>query len=256
MELETRTHAAVACLCLVVLVAIPAPGQDDAFEGFETWDEAEASNPSEKTGSPDVRQARMASRTGQVDRAPAERAPAAQPAPAAGSLEQQAAAESPESSFAVRFGAGASWLVGLRVADRASADHWLSDFSLSWAPFGLVGEIGVDLSLGRDSLVLFRPNLKFFFVKEAAFSLYLKGGCALLSHEAGLEVGGGGGLGLVFGIIDNLALEIEASAAVYSLSDTAAAALLDLPDEPQPGVEPPSGLTVFPAVTARLVARF
>lgn len=256
MELETRTHAAVACLCLIVLVAAPAPGQDDAFEGFETWEEVEASRPSEQTGSPDVRQARMASTTGQIERAPAERAPAVQPAPAAGSLEQQAAAESPAPSFAVRFGAGASWLVGLRVADQASADRWLSDFMLSWAPFGLVGEIGVDLSLGRDSLVLFRPNLKFFFAKSAAFSLYLKGGCDLLSHQAGLEVGGGGGLGLVFGIIDNLALEFEASVAVYSLSDAAAAALLDSPSEQPPGVESPSGLSVFPAVTARLVARF
>ncbi len=156
--------------------------------------------------------------------------------------------------FVVRFGAGASWAVFLRPSDMASNDKLMTDFSMSWAPFGLVGEIGADMVIGRNSMFVFHPNLKFFFVKHHLFSLYFEGACDVLSLDSGVEVGGGGGLGMVFGIIHNLALEIKASASIYSLSKEAAESLFGRDDAMS--LRDTSNLMILPTLSARLLARF
>jgi hypothetical protein len=155
--------------------------------------------------------------------------------------------------YVIHFGAGASWVVPLRLADNATTDKVLSVFSASWAPFGLVGELGFDMAMARDSSFIATPNLKFFFAKYSSFSFYLEGALAIHSHQAGVDLGGGGGLGMIFGIADHLALEIRASAVVLDLSGGVAMEMFGESDDPLAQV---SNLVVCPSVGARLMARF
>jgi len=162
------------------------------------------------------------------------------------------ATDQPKQDFIIHFGAGAIWTVPLRLADKATDDKVLSVFSASWSPFGLIGEVGFDLAMARNSSFLASPNLKFFFVKHHAFSCYLEGSLAIHSHLAGTDLGGGGGFGMIFGLIDHLAFEIRASAVLLDLSGEVAGQMFSAEDGPAEV----SNLVVVPAVGARLLARF
>jgi hypothetical protein len=176
-----------------------------------------------------------------------------------------AASETPETSVEKRrqepkttadaepviyFGAGATYQFSYRPADGASGSSVLPEFSVSWAPFGLLGEIGVDMAIGRQNTFLARPNLKFFFVKSAIFSAYLEGSCSWYSHGYGSDIGGGGALALSFGILQHMALELRVGATFFSFSPEAAEHLL--------GAQEVGGdeLVVLASASARLLARF
>jgi len=159
-----------------------------------------------------------------------------------------------EKQYFIRFGAGVSWMIPMRLADMANGERLMSEFSVSWAPAGMIAEIGMDLGIGRDNVFDIKPNLKFFFLSNQWLSVYLEGGCDVMFFEEGREVGAGAGLGFVLGIMENLALEIKASASVFSLSDEGASRLLEFSDEL--ANTQVSNLSIFPSLTARIAARF
>ena len=236
--LLSRALLATWLLLTAGLLLASVQVQSQGMDGFESWEQAVAQ------ASP--------SAAAVVADPPSDSRPVA--AEVFEQAEAVADAEQAPGEYIIRFGVGATWLLPLRLDDKASGDRLMSDFSVSWAPFGLLGEIGADLAIGRQNTFVFRPNLKFFFIKHPWVSVYMEGACEVLSHADGTEVGGGAGLGLVIGILDNLALEIHASASLYSLSEAGAAQLLDLPD-PTARADG-SDLTVFPSVSARIMARF
>ena len=181
--------------------------------------------------------------------------PTATPAPANTTIETEPLpANSNKNLSVIRFGAGASWQIFLRMEDKLTQDRIMSDFSFSWAPFGLMGEIGTDMSIGRKGMFIVHPNMKFFFVKKQPFSLYLEAACDVLSFSGGTEIGGGAALGMVFGLMDNLAIEVRAGTSIFDFSDQAAVAMLGL-DETTSQVAD-SNLSVLPILSARLMARF
>ena len=154
----------------------------------------------------------------------------------------------------IRFGAGASWMHPLRLSDKASDDRLMTEFSASWAPFGLQGEIGFDFLIARDQKFVVRPNLKFYFFKHPWFSLFMEGACEVLFLAEGTELGGGGGLGVVIGLADNLAIELKGSASIYSMTPEGSQAMFgSAQDELDVGGRQ---LAVLPAATIRLMARF
>jgi len=158
-----------------------------------------------------------------------------------------------ESKALIRFGAGATYLVPVRPGDFATGERVMSEFSVSLNFFRSVVEVGADLAMSRDSTFFIRPNLK-LILGDLDFAFFLEGFLALYSHPDGLELGGGGGVGAVTGIIDNLALEVFAAVMVFDMSAPAAASLVHggfLGD----GGEPGSRLFI-PYAGARLVARF
>jgi hypothetical protein len=166
----------------------------------------------------------------------------------------QSAEDTPARDYVILFGAGALVVVPYRVSDGAMDSRVLSEFSVSWAPFGIVGEIGADLAIAKDSSFLFRPNLKFYFVKHEVFSAYLEGSCAVYSGSDGTYVGGGGALGLLFGVMEHLAIELRAGGSALSMSAQASSALVD--GAPYAENDRASGLVLLPAVSARVMARF
>ncbi len=132
----------------------------------------------------------------------------------------------------IRFGVGASYLMPVRTDDRGSSRSVLSEFSMSWCPFGVLGEIGFDLAMTRKSAFFARPNLKIFPVKNNTFSMFLGGHYSIYSHPQGVEQGAGSSLGVVIGLGDNLALELTAAASLYySMSPDGADSLV----KPEPG---------------------
>ncbi len=234
-------------LILMATLAIFCTGFEALADDFELWDDQAKAKP--------VPAAVPAAVPTPVPAAIPAAIPAPVPAAAITTIDTKAAStDSSESLSVVRFGAGASWQVFLRMEDKLTSDRVMSDFSFSWAPFGLLGEIGADMSIGRDGMFIFHPNLKFFFVKNQTFSLYLEGACDVLSFSDGIEIGGGAGLGVVFGLMDNLAIEVRAGASVFDFSDQAAVAMLGLDETTSQLAD--SNLSVLPTVTARLMARF
>ncbi len=167
---------------------------------------------------------------------------------------QEEASEAPSRDFVVRFGAGASWSVFLDPYAMATDDKVMSEFSMSWAPFGLVGEIGADLAIGRNAMFVFHPNLKFFFAKHHLFSFYFEGSCDVMSLDTGVEFGGGGGLGVIFGLTQNLVLEIKAAASVYYLSKESAERFFVRQDAV--ATNDTKTLMLSPNLSARLLVRF
>ena len=169
--------------------------------------------------------------------------------------EMPASAE-PEAQLAplVRFGAGAAYLVALRPADLAGGEHVMSEFFVGFSPWRWRLELGAELALSRDSRFFLRPNFKLLLVNGMDFALYLEGDLALYSHPGGLEVGCGGALGGSVGLLENLALEVFASATIFDLSRRAAATLVGAGglNDTASG----SSLVVLPSAGARLVARF
>ena len=160
--------------------------------------------------------------------------------------------DSPE-EYLVHFGAGARWLMAVRTSDASAADSVLSVFSASLSPYGIVGEIGIDLALGKDSSFFLSPNLKFYFVKHEIISVYLEGAFVLYSQSSGTHYGGGAGLGIVGGLMQHLSIELRAAAVLLNLNDAESAALLDMTADPSTGS---NALIVCPSVEARLMARF
>jgi hypothetical protein len=154
----------------------------------------------------------------------------------------------------IRFGAGATYMLSLRTADLASGKKVLSEFSASICPLRAVFEVGFDLALARDGAFFARPNLKLFLMRNLDYSLYIEGSLAVFSHPDGVDVGGGAGIGAVVGIIDNLGIEIFASAMMFSMSPAGAGSLVSTGIGETTGDG--SGFMVMPYVGARLVARF
>lgn len=179
---------------------------------------------------------------------------------AAGRVEAEAKATEGYPEHVIRFGAGASWMHPMRLADRRSDDQLLSNFSASWTPFGLPADIGVDLLIARDQKFFVRPNIKLFLYRHYWFSLFVEGTCELMFLSDSTEVGGGGGMGMVIGLSDSLAIEIKASATVANLSSAGDSDLfgpvdpveLSLLDEVTGGKH----LAVMPSATVHLMARF
>ena len=68
-------------------------------------------------------------------------------------------------------------------------------------------------------------------------------------------MGGGGALGLIFGLMKHLAFELRAGGSAFSMSEQASSALVDGAPLAE-GSEAKSGLVLLPSVSARLMARF
>jgi hypothetical protein len=161
--------------------------------------------------------------------------------------------ENPLAEYLVNFGAGARWLITVRTSDGAIEDEVLPVFTVSVSPYGIVGEVGVDLALGKDSSFFLLPNLKFFFVKHEIISIYLEGAFALYSQPSGTHYGGGAGFGIVGGVMEHLSIELRASAVMFNMNDVDSALLLNTAPEPPDGSK---SLILCPSVEARLMARF
>jgi len=232
---------------LAVLVAVSLTTQAVADEidygGFESWQQSRADQPA----------APPASKAS----APDSKAASSRPA-AAKKLDSGARAENRpvQAGFdpIIRFGAGATYLMSVRTADLASGRKVLSEFSGSVRPFRSIFELGFDLALARDGSFFARPNMKLFLMRNVHNSLYLEGSLAIYSHPDGVEVGGGAGIGAVVGIIDNLGIEIFASAMMFNMSAAAADNLVTggIGDMTGGG----AGFILMPYLGARLVARF
>ncbi len=262
-----------ALLPSLLLVTSPTLGQELDEGEFEMWTNVEQpSHPEKNLHQGTSGSSSLASHAGQIERKPlsgalsfhhekkdlqkqaikkaeADKKRKEKVSPLIGSVSDQF-----EKHYFIRFGAGASWMMPLRLADMANGERLMSEFSVSWSPVGMIAEIGMDLGIARDNVFDLKPNLKFFFLNNRWFSVYLEGGCDLMFLAEGREVGIGTGLGFVLGILENLALEIKASAEVFYLSEDSAKHLLDLGDELS--IAQVSNFTVFPSLTARIVARF
>jgi hypothetical protein len=161
-------------------------------------------------------------------------------------------AQSPE-EYVIHFGAGAAWMFPMRLAEWKQSDVVFSKISASWAPFGLVGEVGLDLALGRKSDFFLLPNLKFYFAKHRSFSIYLEGSAAIYSYPNGTDLGGGAGLGIILGLMDHLAIEFRASAVMFGFPEEKSLPLIGSSSEQSAGIP---AIILCPSVGSRLVARF
>jgi hypothetical protein len=228
-----------ACSCAIALGLVwPSLALGQEVEAWEPWADSAVQAPRAQ-----VAPVRSAEPAGVED------APSVETGP--GVVETEPVEDS--GPHVLHFGAGASFLAPIRPDDRAADHRWMSEISIRWAPFGLIGELGLDVALGRDQVFLIRPNLKFFFVKGWWFSMFLDGGCSILSHPGGTEVGGSASLGLVIGLHEHIALEIAGTASLFGLDDPAAAAFVGAAVA---GEDRARRLVVFPGASARLMARF
>ena len=239
-------------LFLASLLLVPSTTRSDNVDsgGFEMWEDHLVELASATPGSSSSRQSARSGVVGHLENSPV---------PAERVVEPPAVAEShrdqSEDVYVIWFGAGASWMMPLRLSGGANDSRVLSEFSVSWAPFGIPGEIGADLLMNRNNTFLVRPNLKFFFVKHKMFSFYFEGSCAILSAAGGTHVGGGGGLGVAFGLMNHLALEMRAVVVALHLPGEAMAAFagVALEDDETAGSK---DLMLAPSIGARITARF
>ncbi len=232
-------------LALLVAISVVAPARADEIDtdGFESWQQAQASRPAQAARAPAV--------TATDTQAVAE--PVAEVSrPAAD--DQVSAHARYDFNPIIRFGAGATYMLSLRTADLASGKKILTEFSASVCPLRAVFEVGFDLAMARDGAFFARPNLKLFLMRNLDYSLYVEGSLAVFSHPDGVDVGGGAGIGAVVGIIDNLGLEIFASAMMFSMSQAGAGSLVSGGIGGQ--ASDSDGFMVMPYIGARLVARF
>lgn len=161
--------------------------------------------------------------------------------------------EEPLKEYLVHFGGGARWLFAMRTSDGSMEDTMLSVFSASVSPYGMVGEIGVDLALGNDTSFFLSPNLKFFFVKHEIISIYLEGAFAIYSQPSSTHYGGGASIGVIGGMITHLSLELRASTLVLNMNDVDSASLLNTNPDPS---DDKNSLILCPSLEVRLMARF
>jgi hypothetical protein len=232
---------------VLILVPFPAPSQEMDADDFEPWKSVFAAKTSQIRG-------KRAQTAGQTTNHPAPRQVVDTVRDEASKPEAARAEPSEEFVPIIRVGAGAAYLVSIRPGDIALSEKVMTEFTASWCPFGAVGEIGFDLALARDNTFFARPNLKLFFYRENDYSFFLEGNLSIYSHAAGIEWGGGGGLGTVVGIVDNVAVEMFVCAMAFSMSAAGADSLVDEGFLETEGDG--SGLIVIPYVGARLVARF
>ncbi len=262
----------ICCLAGLMMTASRAAGQDWDLGEYQELagdaDETQVAENADDTPDP-VRVARVEDRPEPVRRTP-QAAPVevakkdaeagSAQTPTGGQVESETAAADGYPEHVIRFGAGASWLHPMRLADRSSDDKLLSDFSASWTPFGLPADLGVDLLIARDQQFFVRPNLKLFLVRHYWFSMFIEGTCELMFLSDSTELGGGGGFGMVIGLSDSLAFEIKASATVANLSSAGDSQLFgatdpvgySLLDEVTAGKH----LAVMPSASIHLMARF
>jgi hypothetical protein len=226
-----RSFIPLITACLLLVPSITR-GETADLGGFEMWEDHLGESAETHTGSSSP-------------------VPAGRVIESKDVTESQRAESEDEEGYIIWFGGGASLMMPLRLSGGSNDSKVLSEFSVSWAPFGIPGEIGVDLLMNRNNTFLVRPNLKFFFVKHKMFSLYFEGSCAILSTAGGTHFGGGGGIGLGFGLMDHLALELRATAVAMYVPDEAMTAFADM--APAEGGE---DLMVVPSIGARLTARF
>ncbi len=266
-----------ALLPSLLLVTSPTLGQELERGDFETWsDVGKLSQPEKAPNQGRSGSSSLASHAGQIENQPfpnalrlpysaspntmkdgqedeyseaTERSRKGKGSSLIGSLDDQL-----QRQYFIRFGAGASWMVPTRLSDMANSERLMSEFYISWAPAGMIAEVGLDLGISRDNVFDLKPNLKFFLLSNRWFSVYLEAGCDVMFLSEGKEVGANAGVGFILGIIDNLALEIKASTAMFSLSQQGASHLLELGDESADANT--SNLTIFPSLTARIAARF
>jgi len=251
----------------LLLLAGPAAGEDwdlGEYQDLSTDDATQAETPAPPTAPVEEAKART-TRLAKVD-LPVAHLPTASALPGSApaqpaSAEAEAVAEQSEyPRHVIRFGAGASWMRPLRLTGNSSDDQLLSDFSASWTPFGLPADIGVDLLIAREQRFFVRPNLKLFLFRHYWFSFFVEGTCEVMFLSETTELGGGGGLGMVIGLSDTLAIELKASATAIKLSQSSSdelfgranAAEVDLLQDATGG----GHLAVMPSASIHLMARF
>jgi hypothetical protein len=229
-------HSKILLTVALVMLNPPSRARDNDPIVFETWDDYVSSSSGIK-GSPNY-----------AEKHPEVSNPVPQSAPT-----EQVSARPNTDRFLIHFGAGARWLAPIRISDGLRNDKLFPVFSVSVAPFRIIGEVGLDLVMGKDSSFFLEPNLKFFFVKNDILSVYLEGTVAIYSQQSGTRIGGGTGLGILAGLMDHLALEIRAAALVLNLRGEDSVSLLSNISETSNG---PTALVLCPSLEARLLARF
>jgi hypothetical protein len=227
-----------------------ASGDDQELGEFELWEDVSTKSTGSAAQVPSPSGSIQAPETGRDNVSPA-----SADLPQGSEVSLRATADG-DRRYYVHFGAGATALVPYRFSDGAHHGTVMPEFAVSLAPFGRFMEIGVDLVLGNQADLFLRPNLKFYSFEHEVVSLYLEASAAIYSHPAGTEFGGGGGLGLVFGLMDHLTIELHATAVVMPLSGQAAQSLFDAPAGSTGLGEDVANLTVFPSAGVRLMARF
>jgi len=240
----------LALSCLLLLAPL-VPAKVDNPAVFETWEDY-ISRPTEHRDSPQKNQptpsVAKSSVVGQTNDSSAPGSPIGVTPPTA-----KKQSEDPLDEYLVRFGAGARWLLVMRTTDGSMEDNLLSVFSASVSPYGIVGEVGVDLALGKNSTFFFEPNLKFFFVKHAIISIYLEGAFAIYSRPSSTHYGGGASIGVIGGMMEHLSLELRASTLLFNMNDVDSSSLLNANPDPS---NDKKALILCPSLEVRLMARF
>lgn len=243
--LETTVFA------FLVMLATSSRAKTDNAASFETWEDYISYSIESHESPSNTPPPFPVAKSSVADQDTAQAASVTQ-ATAPPPIAEKRSEDSPK-EYLIHFGAGARWLVPVRISDGSREDSLLSVFSVSVAPFRIIGEVGIDLSMGKDSSFFLEPNLKFFFVKHETVSIYLQGAFAVYSQSSGTYLGGGAGLGVVGGIMKHLAIEFRASAVLLNLNGADSASLLNTaPDSA--GVD--KTLLLCPSLEARLMARF
>jgi hypothetical protein len=158
----------------------------------------------------------------------------------------------PPAAYLIRFGVGPSYLAPLRLSDKAHGNMVFPEFAVAVSPFGLPAELGLDIAIGRDQTLLLRTDLRAYAFRHWLFSLYMEASCAVYVGRQSTEVGGGVGLGMIFGLMENLSVELRASGDLFSMPADLVAELVGAGGNGDTGRQ----WIIFPAVTARVMARF
>lgn len=216
-----RTALPLVLVFWLATPAAPARGEPD-LDGFISWEQWRQSETTKATNA------------GRAD-------------------DEPAVHEQVSSRTYIRFGAGASYLMPIRLGSSATGNKVWPEFSAWVAPFGRLAAIGGDLALGKDATLLFTPGLKLYVFESEVLTLYLEGSAGIYSHEKGTEFGGGGGAGLIIGLMDNLTIELDGSVTAFSLADEVVAGLLE---QRTVADAPAAGLTLVASFGARLMTRF
>jgi hypothetical protein len=236
---------------LLLLLPALSPAKNDMSEVFETWEDYVSRSNEQRNSLQKNKPASTVANSSVIGKASENSASVLRV-----DISPPTVKKKPESSieeYLVHFGAGARWLIAVRVADGARDDTILSVFSFSVSPYGIAGEVGVDLALGKNSTFFIEPNLKFFFVKHEIISVYLEGDFAIYSQPSSTRFGGGASLGVVGGLIKHLSIELRASTLLLNLSGADSASLLNTNPDPTDGKK---ALILCPSLEMRLMARF
>jgi hypothetical protein len=229
---ETPMGTHLLAFVWIGLSALPASAKERAGEEFETWEHYLLTRD-------DI----------QVRQESGVRAWEVRPAGKAIRATGRAAADE-EFDPIITFGAGVSYSMPYRFSDGALGDLLAPELTVSISPLQRHMDIGIDLVLDRHGLFVLRPNLKFYFVKNEAIGVYAEGSAPIVFQEAGVDAGAGMGLGVQIGLMEHLAVDLRALAAVFFLEGAASSRLLDT------DALDAEAFVGFLSFGARLVARF